>query len=158
MTYKIKLVSQTNAAILLLSSIALLMISIWIFVPDGLSPLASYSLTAIIGFLMYFLWQKFVTGRTEWTISKDQISIVWTKKFALSNVKDINLKWNDIEKISKGFDPHYYNLKIKLASGTTLRFYHDNLTTRDDFDEIIIVLNQTLNHEKRAEKKNISIN
>lgn len=94
------------------------------------------------------MWQRFVTGRTEWTIDSSGIQVKWVKQFYLSNNEDINLKWNEIESISRGFDPNYYNLKIQRTSGQKIKFYHDTLTTKDDFKEFIKNLHQTFNKMK----------
>jgi hypothetical protein len=111
---------------------------------EGLSILV----VSVLAIAVYIFWQIFVTGRTEWTLNNNEIKILWTKKFFLSKTEDFNIKWNEIESISRGFEPHYYNLRIKVSSGDTIRFYHDILTTRDDFENLIIVLNQTLNKKK----------
>ncbi len=95
---------------------------------------------------MYFFWQHFVTARTEWTIDSDGISMIWVKQFAFTNKENINLKWDEIASIKRGFDPNYYNLKIKLVSGKKIKIYHDTLTTRDDFTKFITSLNQTFNN------------
>jgi hypothetical protein len=82
-----------------------------------------------------------VTAKTQWTINDDGIYMTWIKQFAFTHNDDITIKWNEIESISRGLDPNYYNLKIKLISGQTIRFYHDTLTTRDDFQEFLKALN-----------------
>lgn len=150
MTYKVKLVSQANAIGLIITLLVIFFSGAGLFLPShglqngGLSIL----LTSLIVIITYILWQIFVTGRTEWTIDEREINIVWTKKFILSDRKDMNLKWVEIENISRGFDPKYYNLKIKLTSGETIKFFHDNMTTRDDFEEMLKSLYQTFNTKK----------
>lgn len=109
-----------------------------------------YWLFFIIAFIAYLLWQLFVTGQTLWTIDDNEIKIVWTKKLALVGGIDTVIKWSEIKDISQGLDPKYYNLRIKLVSGDTLKYFHDNLTTRDDFEEMLKTLYQTLNKKKAA--------
>ena len=96
-----------------------------------------------------------MTGKTEWTLDSEGIKIIWTKRFALANPKDLNIKWDEIQSISRGFEPHYYNLRIKLASGDTIRFYHDILTTRDDFENLITSLNQTVSKKKNYNQQTL---
>jgi hypothetical protein len=91
--------------------------------------------------IVYSLWQKFVTGRTEWTLTNENIRIIWTKR-PLERTKDLTLECADIAGISKGWDTNYYHLKIQLTSGATLSFFHDYLTTRDDFDELVGTLKE----------------
>lgn len=43
------------------------------------------------------------------------------------------MKRNEIKDISRGLDSQYSNLKIKLMSGDTIKYFHDTLTTGDDF-------------------------
>lgn len=109
-----------------------------------------YWLFFIIAFIAYLLWQLFVTRQTLWTIDDNEIKIVWTKKLALVGGIDTVIKWSEIKDISQGLDPKYYNLRIKLVSGDTLKYFHDNLTTRDDFEEMLKTLYQTLNKKKAA--------
>ena len=97
--------------------------------------------------LWYILWQKFVIGRTEWTVDNDGISIIWTKR-PLERTKDLTIKWKEIEKIFQGSDTKYYHLKIKLNSGDSLSFFHDYLTTKDDFENLVKELYQRLNNKK----------
>jgi len=103
--------------------------------------------------IAYFLWQRFVTARTEWTIDKNGISMTWVRQFSFSHKDDISLKWNEIESIKRGFDPNYYNLKIRLVNGRKIKIYHDTLTTRDDFNQFIKILNQTFLTEKNSQQK-----
>jgi len=140
-TYKIKLVSQTNAMLLIMILLATLFGGIFLFVPQGLPKPLSITITFTGFIIAYVLWQKFVTGRTEWTINKDGINMIWVKHFAFTNNKDIFIGWNEIKSISRGFEPQYYNLKIELISGEIIRFYHDTLTTKDDFQEFLTALN-----------------
>lgn len=83
--YKIKLVSQTNATVLVVLSLAAFMIGVGLCIPHGLHNTGLAVLVAIASLaIVYFLWQLFVIGRTEWTISDDGISILWTRKFPLA--------------------------------------------------------------------------
>ena len=139
-TYKVKLVSQTSS----IAIIILLLISFFI----GMTVFEKYVKTFpvylfIILFVLitYLVWQKYVTGRTEWTISPQELIIHWTKR-PLERTKDLTLKLSDIYKISRGLDPHYYHLKITLISGQTLSFFHDSLTFKDDFSDLIETLYQ----------------
>jgi hypothetical protein len=103
--------------------------------------------------IAYFLWQRFVTARTEWTIDNSGINMTWIKQFPFNHKDDLTLKWNEIESIKRGFDPNYYSLKIKLVTGQKIKFYHDTLTTRDDFDQFIKTLNQTFVTERHSQQK-----
>ena len=150
--YKVKLVSQTNAIVLIIVLLATTFASVSIFIPRGIRNEKVAILVVLLGMtIAYFLWQTFVTGRSEWNVDNNQITIVWTKKFPFSDSKDFNWKWNEIEKISKGIDPQYYNLKIKLTSGQIITFYHDYLTWKDDFDDLILLLYQTFNSKKKLQ-------
>jgi hypothetical protein len=141
-TYNIKVVSQKNAIIIIFLSLAIFMGGILIFFPHGIhNEGLSILLVAISFTIIYFIWQAFVTARTRWTINDDGISMTWIEQFAFTNNEDIDIKWNEIESISRGLDHNYYNLKIKLVSGQTIRFYHDTLTTRDDFKQFLKALN-----------------
>jgi hypothetical protein len=146
-TYKVKLVSQTNAILLIILVLIVFFVKAAIFFPVSNRTLA----VALILFdfcIAYLLWQKFVTGRTEWTVDNNEIKIIWTKQFAFANDTNYTLPWSEIDNISQGRDTHYYNLKIKLTNGQTLKFYHDTLTTKDDFEELLKVLYQTLKEKK----------
>lgn len=105
--------------------------------------------------ITYFLWQKFVTGRVEWRIDEEGIYMRWIKHFAYNKKDDISLKWSEIKKIYQGLDPQYDTFKIELLSGTKFKFYHDNLTTRDDYAEFKKELYQIFN-EKKIINSNIS--
>ncbi len=104
--------------------------------------------------IAYFLWQRFVIARTEWKMDNNGISMTWTKQFSFSHKDDITLKWNEIESIKRGFDPNYYNLKIKLVTGEKMKFYL--LTTRDDFNPFIETLTQTFIDKKATANKSIA--
>ena len=148
-TCKIKLVSPTNAAALIVTLLTVFIGGVILIIPHGLHNSKLAMLIAVgLMIVAYFLWQRFVTGRTEWTLNDNEISIAWTKKFPFTEGKEISFRWDEVKNISKGLDPQYYNLKIELVSGQTIKFYHDNLTTRDDFEECLKVLLQTLNAKR----------
>lgn len=150
--YKIKLVSLTNSVVLIVTLMAAFIGGVMVFIPHGdHDPISAWVVVGSCMILAYLLWQRFVTGRTEWTIDEDEIHIVWSKKFMFADCKDIVLKWDQVKNISKGMDTNYYNLKIKLTSGRTIRFYHDNMTTRDDFDQCLTALYQRV--QKNQSKK-----
>jgi len=88
------------------------------------------------------MWQIFVTGRTCWILDGNGVSMTWTKQFAFCNNSGIVIPWSEIKKISKGLDPNYYILKIDLTTDSTLRFIHDPMVTRDDFQMLIAALNE----------------
>ena len=108
--------------------------------------------------IAYILWQKFVTARTKWSIDDNGISIIWIKQFAFAHKEDITIKWNEIENISRGFDPNYFILKIKLVSGKKIKFHHDVLTTKDDFKEFLKTLRTNINNQKVIANLNIDAN
>jgi hypothetical protein len=151
MTYKVKLVSQTNAILLLFALMIAFFIEAAIFFPHGLhNETLSIVLTIFEFSLAIFLWQKFVTGRTEWTVDENRITVSWTKKFAFADTGDYVFEWKEIERIWQGLDPNYYNLKFKLTSGRTFTFYHATFGT-DDFRDLIKVLYQTFNEKKKLQ-------
>ncbi|MBS1511775.1 MAG: hypothetical protein JST86_13090 [Bacteroidetes bacterium] len=154
MTYKIKLVSQAHAMLLVIVLLVVFLVSAGTLLPSGglQNTWLAILLVSIVAIISYFLWQIFVTGRTLWTIDDNEIKIVWTKKFYLNDGKDVIIKWSEIKDISRGLDPQYYNLKIKLQSGDTIKYFHDTLTTRDDFEEMLKVLYQTLHDKKNTAK------
>lgn len=88
------------------------------------------------------MWQIFVTGRTRWILDDNGLNIAWTKQFAFCKNPDILIRWSEIVKISKGLDPNYYILKIDLTTDSTLRFIHDPMVTRDDFQALIEAINK----------------
>jgi len=141
--YKVKFVSQVSAIafIIVLFTAIILTNVIPELKPVNRIPTIPYISALVI--ISYILWQKFVTGRTEWIISDETLNIKWTKR-PLERAKDINLKWTEIAKISQGSDRTYYHLKIVLTSGDTVSFFHDPLTTRDDFDSLIKTLYQNV--------------
>jgi hypothetical protein len=139
-TYKVKLVSQASA----IAFVILILLGFFITVHFFLSKINSTLFLGTWVIVSYFLWQRFVTGRTEWTLTNDNLKIVWTKR-PLERTKDLTLECTEISNISKGLDPQYYHLKISLTSGETLSYFHDHLTTRDDFEELIVILKQRFN-------------
>jgi len=150
MTYKVKLVSQTNAIVLLFTLLISFLIEAAIFFPHGLhNQTLSILLTLLEFALGIFLWQVFVTGRTEWTADNNRITVSWTKKFAFADIEDYIFDWMEVERIWKGLDPNYYILKFKLTSGRTITFYHAPFAT-DDFSDLIKMLNQTFDEKKKV--------
>jgi hypothetical protein len=145
--YQIKLVSQKNSIFIVVILLTLFIGGAMLFKGSN-KQFPTIMVVLSLMAISYFLWQKFVTGKTEWTIDKDGVYMTWVRQFYFNNKQDINLKWNEIESISRGFDPNYYTLKIKLVSGKKIRLYHDTLTTKDDFKEFIKTLNQTFNDRK----------
>lgn len=140
-TYNIKIVSQANAIILIVFSLVVFIGGAFIFFPHGLhNEGLSLLLVAVSFTIVYLFWQLFVTAKTKWTIDDDGINMTWVKQFPFNHNDDIAIKWSEIESVSRGADPNYYNLKIKLVSGQTLRFYHDTLTA-DDFQAFLKALN-----------------
>ena len=152
--FKIKVISQANsflAVLLFLTIVFPLLLLRNKFLPTPLGTGYAILLTIPFAFLFYFIFQKLATGRTEWYIDDSGVSIIWTKKFMLSKVKNINLKWEEIEKFKKGFDPNYYILHIYLVAGRSITFIHSYFTIRDDFENLLKALYQTFD-EKRTKK------
>ena len=148
--FKVKLVSQVNAIVLILTALVFFFAEVQLFYPHGLKNglLAVLDMALHLALVIY-LWQKFVTGKTEWTIDKTGVMINWTKKFPFANTGDYTFKWDEIENVRRGFyDPRYYTLKIELRSGQTLSFYHRNLIVTDDFKEMLLTLYQTFEQNK----------
>ena len=158
MNYKVKLVSQPHAIVFAIILIVTILVSATTLIPPGglQNPGLSILVVSVVAIISYILWQKFVTGKTVWTIDEREIKITWIKKFPFNDGKDIVIKWSEIKDISRGLDRQYYNLKIKLITGETLRYFHDVLTTRDDFQEMLKTLYQTLNEKKAADNKTIA--
>jgi hypothetical protein len=152
LTYRVKLVSQTNAIVFIIIGLVSVLVSAGTLLPKGglQNKGLSIVLVSLLGFTAYVLWQLLVTGRTIWTIDENKIKIVWTKKFILSHSEDETIKWSEIKDIRRGSDPQYYNLKIELTSGYTIKYFHDTLTTRDDFEEMLKALYQTLKDKNAA--------
>jgi len=146
-------VSQTNAIVLIITGLIVILVSAGTLLPhSGLQNAGlSILLVSFLAVIAYILWQTFVTGRTQWTIDDIEIKIVWTKKFFLADCGDTTIKWSEIKDIGRGLDPQYYNLKIKLVSGDTIKYFHDTLTTRDDFEQMLKQLYQTLNDKKKLQ-------
>ena len=157
MIYKINLVSQKNAIVLIITLLTFFIGGVLLIIPHGLhDKWLAYLVVLIAAISAYFLWQKFVTCRSEWTIDDKKITIVCNKKFILPENKNISLNWTDIENISRGVDPQYYNLKIKLTSGKTFKFFHAGVPTKDDFGEMLKTLYQTLHNKKTTATKNLA--
>jgi len=151
-TYKVKLVSQTNAFVFIITSLVIVLVSAGTLLPKG--GLQNEGLSILIVFVLaiiaIFLWQKFVTGWTEWQVDKDRIAISWTKKFAFSNINDYVFEWKDVEKIWKGMDTNYYNLKFKFMNGKKITFYHASFG-QDDFSDLLKILYQTFEERKKLQ-------
>jgi hypothetical protein len=152
MTYNIKLVSPVNAIISFILLFAILSGCVSLIIPIVVS--LSFAIIFILIYITisYFLWPQLVTGRTEWTIANEGFSLHWIKQFAFTKKTDISFKWNEIESISRSFDPNYYRLNIKLASGQIIKFYHDSWA-KDDFREFITTLNETFSESKTTANK-----
>lgn len=136
-TYRIKLVSQTNIILLLFCLLIVL------FILVATINLKSIAIPFTVGYfiLAIFLWRKYVTGITIWTFTESGVKIEWVKKFFLTKTPDYFFPWKEIEKIWKGMDPNYYNLKFRFRSGNVITFYHDS--GNDDFNELLPVLYNT---------------
>jgi hypothetical protein len=146
--YKVKLVSQSNAIVVIFSLLISFFIEAAIFFPHGLHDTFLAILLVILEFMVaIFIWQKFVTGGSEWTVDSSHVSVKWSKKFAYSDIGDYILEWKDIVRIWQGMDPNYYNLKFKLTTGRTITFYHNDFAN-DDFDELLKILYQTFEEKK----------
>jgi hypothetical protein len=139
--YRVKFVSQSSAIAVIIVLLTTFISTIAILGPKTLESIPTSLFISSIALVSYILWQKFVTGRTEWIISDDTLKITWTKR-PLERTKDYNLKRTEISKISQGSDRNYYHLKIDLTSGDRLNFFHDPLTTKDDFESLIQTLHQ----------------
>jgi hypothetical protein len=150
MHYKVKLVSQAHAILLITALLVTFLVTARTLLPPGGLENKGLAIlfVSMAAFVSYILWQIFVTGRTIWTIDEDEIKITWAKRFIFQDGRGVIIKWSDIKDISRGIDPQYYNLKIKLHSGETIKYFHDTLTTRDDFEEMLKLLYQTLKTRK----------
>lgn len=152
-TYKIRLVSQTNAIVVILLSLAAFMSCAGIFFPNGLHNTTVSVLLAICTLTgVCILWQIFVVGISLWKLDEEEISISWQKKFFGTAGADITIKWREISKIRQGLDTNYYDLVIDLENGETLRFYHGSIFS-DDFQDCLAKLYQIFN-EKKAQVGN----
>lgn len=121
-----------------------------LFLPKVISQVLAISIAALAAILSYILWQYLVTGRTEWTIDETGVQIIWLKHFALSRNEDISINWADIESFKDKADPNYHTLKIRLHTGQMLKFYHDNLTTGDDYKQLREDFEQALQAKRNA--------
>jgi hypothetical protein len=151
--YKVKLVSQTNAILLIAAALLFFFAEVLIFYPHGLKNQALSILVPVLHLaLVIYLWQKFVTGKTEWAIDKTGVRIKWIKRFPLRNSGDYSFKWDEIESVRRGFyDPRYYTLKIELNSGQTYAFYHGNSIVTDDFKAMLTTLYQTFEQTRNLQ-------
>lgn len=152
MTYKVKLVSQTNAAVFIITGSVIVLVSAATLFPKGglQNKGLAILIVSILASIATILWQKFVTGWTEWQVNKDRIAISWTKKFAFSNINDYIFEWKDVEKIWKGMDPNYYNLKFKFTTGQKITFYHASFG-KDDFSDLLKILYQILDERRKLQ-------
>ena len=152
MTYKIKLVSQTNAIVLIVIGLVIILVGAGTLLPKGgLQNIGlSILIVSVLAIIAIFLWQKFVTGWTEWQVDKDRITISWTKKFAFSDINEYVFEWRDVEKIWQGMDPGYYNLKFKFTDGQKITFYHATFGN-DDFSDLLEILYKTLDERKKLQ-------
>jgi hypothetical protein len=147
-TYKVKLVSQPHAIAFIILALAVIITEAVILPSHGLDVTPAILLTVAELAVGILLWQKFVTGWTEWKVDNDRITITWTKRFAFSELEDFLFEWQDIERIWKGMDTNYYNLKFRFTFGETITFYHASFGT-DDFEQLIKILYQTLNDKNK---------
>jgi len=142
-SYNIKLVSKTNAGVLIVGLLAVFFCGILIFIPHGVHNTGmSMMITAVCLIVVYFLWQRFATERTEWTVDEKEVNITWIRKFPFTVGEEIVFTWDEVKMISRGSDRQYYNLKVELITGQTIKFYHDTLTTGDDFEECLKTMHQ----------------
>lgn len=150
MTYKVKLVSQTNAIGFTIAWLFIVLASAQTFLPKGglQNEGLSILIVSVLAIISIFLWQKFVTGWTEWQVDKNRIAISWTKKFAFSNINDYIFEWKDVEKIWQGMNPTYYNLKLKFTTGQKITFHHASFG-KDDFNDLLKILYQTFDERKK---------
>jgi hypothetical protein len=142
--YRIKLISQTNVGLLIFSLLTIFFVLVATVIP--------FSVVLFVG--AYFLWKKYVTGIAIWTLNEDSILIVWEKRFFRANTPDYTFKWSEINKIWRGMDPNYYNLKFKFGSGKTITFFHNG--GNDDFDDLLIALFQMWDKKKSEGSTRIS--
>lgn len=150
-TYKVKLVSQTNAAVLIILLLAAFLTSAGLFFPHGVhnSSLTILMIMADMA-IAWYGWQLVVVGRTEWTVSETEVNVVWTRKFLFATVDDYHLKWSDIKNIRKGFDPNYDIVYIVLNSGEEIRFIHSPITMRDDFRDCLVELYRIFGEKNKS--------
>jgi hypothetical protein len=117
--------------------LAILFWGMMTFNPHGIHNQTLSNVMVVILFTIgYFIWQKFVTGRTQWTIDETGISMTWVKQFAFTDNEGLSLKWSEIEKCTDRSDGgvNYRVFKIILKSGKKYKFYHDTLVLRDDYE------------------------
>ena len=146
--FKVKLVSQTNAIALLTILCVSFLFEATIFFPIQNKMLAFILLLTEFG-VAIFLWRRFVTGRAEFSVNSNEIVITWIKEFPFSKIGSIVLRWNEIKKVWQGADTNYYSLKFRLTSGETITFYHDNLVTNDDFEDLEYAIYQRFEEQKK---------
>lgn len=139
--YKVKFVSLPSAIVVVIVLLIAFFVLVASLTDEQRQSIPVALFVGIPMILSWLLWQKFVTGRTEWTITEDGVTMVWTKR-PLERTKDFNLQWTEIAKISQGRDTQYYHLKILLTSDEKLSFFHHHLTTRDDFEELMKILHE----------------
>ncbi len=157
MSYKVKFVSQKGAALSILPIIVFGAVLGLLFVPrEGLHDNTKvFFLVTFWGLSVWCIWQWLATVRAIWTVDENGIEIHWTKKSILSRGDSVIMAWSEIEKIYRGPDPQYYTLKIKPVSDKVLKFYHDPLTTRDEFRELLDDLDSRLNSMLKQNRKSL---
>jgi hypothetical protein len=158
--YTIKVVSQTNAIAFVSSSFIIYCIVAGAFLPALKSqfPVLVYFILGVLPFVVaVLLWQKCVTGKTEWIVDDNGFSIKWTKPFFLANNKDIYLTWKEVKKLSIGLDPRYFTYKIRLVCGEKLKIRTTSrIFVKDDLREFNEVFQSTYLKIKKLTKENYS--
>ena len=156
MIYKIKLVSQINAIIFVITGLVILLAGAGALLPKGgvKNDGQAILIVSFIAIIAIFLWQRFATGWIEWQVDRERITVSWTRGFAFSNIGDYVFEWKDVEKIWQGIDPNYYNLKFKLTTGQKITFFHASFG-KDDFSDLFKILYQTLDERKREDQHSV---
>lgn len=142
-TYRIKLVSQTNIALLIFSLL------VFVFLLIATVELRDVVIPFFMGMIVLsiFLWRKFATGIALFTLSEEGISVTWEKQFFNANIPAHFFRWTDIKRIWRGADPNYYNLKFGFHSGETITYYHNGGS--DDFKPFLKALYTTWNEKSK---------
>jgi hypothetical protein len=149
MKYNIKLVSLTNSIFTLAALFAIFIPVIASIIPKlHRHIIFAFPITIIPITIGYFVWQKFVTGKTEWTITNDEISMEWVKQFAFTKRDGLNLKLEEVEYCQLFSERYYVLFKIKLIIGDTYRFYIGSALRNDDQYKFYDELKKHLGHAK----------
>jgi hypothetical protein len=135
-TFKIQLISATNSGIIKISIIATL-ITAFILTDAPDHEILFFVIMVVIYTSAFLLHLKFVVGRTEWKVDDNGITITWVKKIPFAHYKDIHLSWVQIKNVQRRVTRYSDTINIILRNGTSIKYYHNGMTGRDDIKDFL---------------------